>query len=120
MMLREKPTGAKKRVEDTEAGVQQEQDDMTHAEIGILTSRVPKKTLEKMLVAIGDSLSDLVCSDHWEDGEAEDGGEPEQGKLSDEEQPGWVMDAITKTLQLRIKRFWQKQRNLHELTQLEW
>jgi hypothetical protein len=120
MMLRGKPAGAKKRIEDTEAGVEQEQDDMTHAEIGILTSRAPEKTLEKMLVAIGDSLSDLVSSDQWEDGEDEDGGEPEQGKLSDDEQPGWVMDAITKTVQLRMKRFWQKQRNLDELTQLEW
>jgi hypothetical protein len=120
MMLREKPAGAKNQVEDTEAGVEQEQDNMTHAEIGILTSRVPEKTLEKMLVAIGDSLSDLVSSDHWEDGEDEDGGEPDQGKLSDDEQPGWVMDAITKTVQLCMKRFWQKQRNLDELTHLEW
>ena len=42
---------------------------MTHAEIAGLTSREPQKTSEEMLVAIGDSLSDLACSDDGEDGE---------------------------------------------------
>jgi hypothetical protein len=44
--------GARKQVEDAEAAVQQEQDDMPHAEIAGLTSRAPKKTFEEMLVAI--------------------------------------------------------------------
>jgi hypothetical protein len=52
--------GARKRVEDAEAAVQQEQDNMTHAEIAGLMSREPEKTFEEMLVAIGDSLSDLA------------------------------------------------------------
>jgi len=71
--------GARKRVEDAEAAVQQEQDDMTHAEITRLTSREPKMTIEEMLVAIGDSLSDLACSEDGEDGEDEDDEETEQG-----------------------------------------
>jgi hypothetical protein len=94
-MLRE-TAGARKRVEDTEAAVQQEQDDMTHAEIVGFTSRQPEKTLEKMLVAIGDSVSDLACSDNREDGEDEDDGETEQGNLSEDDEPGWVMGTITK------------------------
>jgi len=64
--------GARKRVEDAEAVVQQEQDDMTHAELVGLMSRTPEKTFEEMLVAIGDSLSDLASSDDGVDGEDED------------------------------------------------
>jgi len=43
--------GARKRVEDAEAAVQQEQDDMPHAEIAGLTSREREKTFQEMLVA---------------------------------------------------------------------
>jgi len=71
--------GARKRIEEAEAAVQQEQDDLTHAEIAGLTSREPEKMLEEMLIAIGDSLSDLASSDDGEDGEDEDDEETEQG-----------------------------------------
>jgi len=69
--------GARKRVEDAEAAVQQEQDDMMQAEIAGLTSRESEKTFEEMLVAIRDSLSDLATSDDGEDGEDEDDEETE-------------------------------------------
>jgi hypothetical protein len=77
--------GARKRVEDAEAAVQQEQDDMTHAEIAGLTSREPEKTFEEMLVAIGYSLSDLASSDDGENGEEKDDEETEQGNLSEDD-----------------------------------
>jgi hypothetical protein len=109
--------GARKRVEDVEATVQQGQDDMTHAEIAGFSSREHKKTSEEMLVAIGDSLSDLASSDDGEDGEDEDDEETEQGNLSEDE-PGWVMGTITKTLQQRMDRFRQKQMKIDKLTQL--
>jgi hypothetical protein len=64
--------GATKRVEVAEAAVQQEQDDMTQAEIVGVTSKEPEKTFEEMLVAIGDSLSVLASSDDGEDEEEED------------------------------------------------
>jgi hypothetical protein len=112
--------GARKRVEDAEAAVQQEQDDMTQAEIAGLTSREPEKTFEEMLVAIGDSLSDLASSDDGEDGEEEDDEETEQGNLSEDDEPGWVMGTITKTVQQRMERFRQKQMKLDELTQPGW
>jgi len=73
-----------------------------------------------MMVAIGDSLSDLASSDEGEDGEDEDDEETEQGKLSEDEEPGWVMGTITKTVQQRIGRFRQKQMKLDELTQPGW
>jgi len=91
--------GARKQVEDAEAAVQQEQDDMTHAEFAGLMSREPEQTFEEMLVAIGDSLSDLASSDDGEDGEDKDDEETVQGKLSDDDEPGWVMGTITKTVQ---------------------
>jgi len=112
--------GARKRVEDAEAAVQQEQDDMRHAEITRLTSREPEKTFEEMLVAIGNSLSDLASSDDGEDGEDEDDEETELGKLSEDDEPGWVMGTITKTVQQGMERFRQKQMKLDELTEPGW
>jgi len=112
--------GARRRVEDAEAAVQQEQDDITHAEIAGLTSREPGKTFEEMLIAIGDSLSDLASSDDGEDGEDEDDEETEQGKVSDDNEPGWVMGTITKMVQQRVESFRQMQMKLDKLTQPGW
>jgi len=112
--------GARKRVEDAEAAVQQEQDEMKHAEIAGLTYREPEKMFEEMLVAIGDSMSDLASSDDGEDGEEEDDEETEQGKLSEDDEPGWVMGTITKTVQQCMERFRQKEMKLDELTQPGW
>jgi len=70
-----------------------------------------------MLVAIGDSLSDLASSDDGEDGEDQDDEQTEQGKVSEDDEPGWVMGTITKMVQQRMERFRQKQMKLDELTQ---
>jgi len=88
--------GARKRVEDAEGAVHQEQDDMRHAEMAGLTSREPEKTFVEILVAIGDCLSDLVSSDDGEDGEEEDDEKTERANLSEDDEPGWVMGTITK------------------------
>jgi hypothetical protein len=109
--------GARKRVEDAEAAVQQEQDDMAHSEIVGLTSREPRKAFEEMMAAIGDSQSDLASSDDGEDGEDE-AGETEQANLSEDDEPGWVMDTISKTVQQRMESFRGKQMKLDELAQL--
>jgi len=73
-----------------------------------------------MLVAIGDSLSDLASSDDGEDREDEDDEETEQGKLSEDDEPGWLMGTITKAVQQRMERFRPKQMKLDELTQPGW
>jgi len=112
--------GARKQVEDAEAAVQQEQHDMTHAEIARLTSSVPEKTFEEMLVATGDSLSDLASSDDCEDGEDEDNDETEQGMLSEDDKPGRVMGTITETVHQHMERFRQKPMKLDEMTQPGW
>jgi len=53
-----------------------------------------------MLNAIGDSLSNLESSDDAEDGDDEDDDEKdtELGKRSKDDEPGWVMGTITKTV----------------------
>src|SRR5882757_9930732 len=93
---------------------------MTLAEIAGLTSGEQEKTFEEILVAIGDSLSDLASSNDGEDGEEEDDEETEQGNLSEDNEPGWVMGTITKTVQQRMERFRQKQMKLDELTEPGW
>jgi len=118
-VVRETPI-ARKRVEDSEAAVQQEQEDMKHAEIVVLRNQDPKNNFEVMMVAIGACLSDLAGSDAGEDGDDHDDQEAEQGKLSEDDEPGWVIGTITKTVQQRIERCWQKQMKLDELTQPGW
>jgi len=88
--------GAGTRFEDAEAVVQQEQDDTRKAENVWLTNWAPQKTYHEMMVTIGDSLSDLAPSDNGEDGEDEDDEGTEQGQLSEDDEPGWVMGTITK------------------------
>jgi hypothetical protein len=70
-----------------------------HAEITRLRFREPEKTVQAMLVAIGDSLSHLSSSDDGEDGEDEDEEETEPDKLSEDDEPGWVMGTIGNTVQ---------------------
>jgi len=93
---------------------------MTHAQIVGLTSREPEKTFDEMLVAIWDSLRDLASSDDAEDGEDEDDEETEYGKLSEDDEPGWVIRTVTKMVQQHMERFQQKQKKLDELTQPGW
>ena len=74
---------ARQQVEDAETAIKQEQDDMRYAENMGLTTTKPETTFEEMLNAIGDSLSDLACSDDGYDGEDKDDDEddPVVGKL---------------------------------------
>jgi hypothetical protein len=51
-------------------------------------NRESENTFGKTMVGIRDSLSDLVSSDDGEDGEHEDDEATEQGKLSDDDEPG--------------------------------
>ena len=53
-------------------------------------------------------------------GEAEDDEETEQGKLSEDDEPGWVMGTITKTVQQLKMRFRQNQKKFDEFTHPGW
>jgi hypothetical protein len=55
-----------------------------------------------MLVAMGAGMSNLASSDDGEDEEIEDDDESEQGKLSEDDEPGWVKGTINKTVQQRM------------------
>jgi len=81
---------------------------MRNAEIVGLTNREPEKTFQEMMVAIRDSLSDLASSDDGEDGEDEDNEETELGMLSNDDEPGWMMGTITKSVQHHLERFRRK------------
>jgi hypothetical protein len=66
----------------------------------------------EMLVAIRDVLSDLASSDAGEDGEEQDDEQTAQGKVSDDDEPGWVMGTIAKTVQQRMVSVIPKQMKL--------
>jgi hypothetical protein len=107
---------ARMQVQDVEKAMMQELKDMTAA------TGKPETTCEEMLNGIGDSLSDIASSDDEQDGEDEkdDDEDTELGKLSDDDEPGWVMGTIAKRVQHRMESFRQKQIRLDELTQLGW
>jgi len=113
---------ARKQVEDAQTAFEQAQEELRNAENTGLTTTKPETTFEQMLNAIGDSPSDLVSSDDGEDGEDEDDDEDnlELGKLSEDDEPGWGMGTISKTVQHRMERFQQKQIMFDELTQPGW
>jgi hypothetical protein len=106
---------ARKRVETAEPAVQQEQEDTMLAEITGLMKWQPKKTFNKMKVPVGDSLSDLASSEEWVDGEDQDDEKTEQGKLSEDDEPGWALSTFIKTVQLHMVRFRQAHIKLDEL-----
>jgi len=112
----------RKGVEDAETAIEQAQEEMRNAENAGLTTTKPETTFEEMLNAIGDGLNDLACSDDGEDVEDEDDDEdnPELGKHGADDEPGWVMGTICKTVQHRMERFRQKQIKLDELMQPGW
>jgi len=89
---------------------------MRKAENVGLTTIEPDRTFQEMMIAIWNSLSDLASSDDGEDREDEDAEETEQGQLSEDDEPGWVMGTISKTVQQWMGRFQQKQMKRDELT----
>jgi len=115
-------TVARKRVQDAETAIIQQLKDMTTAECVGATTRMPEATFEKMLNAIGECLSDPVSSDDEQDGEDEkdDEQDTELGKLSDDDEPGWVMGTLSKTVQHRMESFQQKQMRIDEMTKPGW
>jgi hypothetical protein len=115
--LERETAGVRKRVEEAPASVQKERDDMTHTEFVGMASREPEMSLDEMLFAFRDSLSDLASSDDEDDGEDEDDEATEQGKLREDDEPGWVMGTISKTGKQRMEHFRQIQIMLDELTQ---
>jgi len=90
-------TVATKCLEDAETAIKQEHKDMRNIEMAGLTTTRPETTFEEMLNTIGDNLSDLASSDNGEDGEDEDDDkeDTELGKLSEDDEPSWVIGKIS-------------------------
>ena len=95
---------------------------MRNIEMAGLTTTRPETTFEEMLNTIGDNLSDLASSDNGEDGEDEDDDkeDTELGKLSEDDEPSWVIGKISQMVQHRMERFRQEQMKLDELPQPGW
>jgi hypothetical protein len=55
-----------------------------------------------MIVAIRDNLSDHASFNDGKGGDDEDDEEPGQGKMSEDDEPHWVIGTVTKTV-LRCK-----------------
>jgi len=112
----------KKRVQDAKTALMQEQEQMRKVEKARSTTTKPETTYDKMLNAIGDSLSNLASSEYEEDREDEDDDEEdtELGKLSEHDEPGWVMGTISKPVQHRMESIRQNQIRLDKLTQPGW
>jgi hypothetical protein len=74
------------------------------------------------LNAIGESLSDLATSEDGEDGEDKDDNEEDtgHGKLSEDDEPGWMMGTISKMVLDSMESFQQKDIRLDEPTQPGW
>jgi len=112
----------RKRVEDAETAIMQEQEDMRNVEMAQSTAKQPETTFEELLNAIGYSLSNLASSEDEADGEGKDDDEEntELGKLSKDDEPGWVMGTISKMVQHCMESFRQKQMRRDTLTQTGW
>jgi len=110
---------ARKQVQDAATAIMQELHDMTTADNTGATTRKPDTISEKMLNATRPSWSDVASSDDEQSGEDEEDDEvdTELGKLSDDEETGWVMATISKTVQHCMESFRQKQIRHDELTQ---
>jgi len=113
---------ASKRVEEAKRAIEQEPDDMRNAEKAGLTTTKAEATLEEMLNAFGDSLSDLATSDAGEIAEDEDDDEwdPGGGKPSNDDEPGCVTGTIYTMVQYRIERLRQKHLKVDELRLPGW
>lgn len=98
--------------------VQQERDGQRKGEYSGLANRESEKTFQEMIVAIGDSLSDIVRSDHAEDGEEEDDVQAEQGQMSQDDKPCRVMVTSSNTVLPQRERFWRTQMTLDTVSQM--
>jgi hypothetical protein len=74
------------------------------------------------LNAIGDSLNDLASSAEQENGDDKDDykGDTGHGKLSEDDEPGWVIGTISRSQQHHMESFRQNRMRLDTRTQPGW
>jgi len=88
---------ATKQVHNAETAIMQELKDLTTAQRAVGRTWKPATGYDEMLNAIWDSLSNLASSDDEldEEDEEDDEEDTELGKLSDDDEPGWVIGTIS-------------------------
>ena len=113
---------ARKRVQDAETAIIQEQEHMRNVAKAWSPTTKPETSFGEMLNTIGDSLSNLASSKDEEDGEDIDDDERDTdlGKLCEDDEPGWVIGTNSKTVQHRMEGFRQKQMRLDKLMPPGW
>jgi hypothetical protein len=110
IMVRESDTTiATERVEDAEVAIGPEENYPETSEKPRLILREPVKAIHDMMGAIEDSMRDCSSSDDGEDGDNENDENAEQGRMSEDDKPGWVMGKISEPDQQRLERSQQKQ-----------
>jgi len=109
-------------VELAVTAIMQGQEDMRNAEKLGLETRKHKKAFREVFNAMGDSISDLESSDNEEGGEGkeDDDEDTELGKMSEYDEPSWVMGTISQTRQKDRESIRLTQMTLDEWTQLGW
>jgi len=112
--------GARQGGQEAEAAIRLEQEDTVMAENACLTTREVEKTFKEMMVATGVSLSDIASFNDGEDGELKNEEDTEQGKLSEDDERGWVTGTISNIVPQHMEEFQQNQMKLDKLTQPEW
>jgi len=97
----------RKPVQDVETVIIQQLKDMTTAENAGATTGKPETSFEEILNANGDSLCDLASFNDEQDQEDKEDDEDDTklGKLSDNDEPGWVMSTFSKTVKHHIQSF---------------
>jgi len=107
---------ARKRLEEAETPIKQEQDDMRNAEKAGLSTTKAEISVEEMLNAIRECMSYRASSDIGQDWPDEDDDEedPAGGMPSNDDELCGVMGTISKSVQYRIERFPQKKMKLDE------
>ena len=98
---------ARMRVQDAQTAIIPEQEGMRNAEKAGSTTRKPGNTVKERLNAIDDTRRDLASSDNEEDGDDEENDEEdtELDKVSEDDEPGWMMGAISTTVRQHMEIF---------------
>jgi len=102
-------TVARQRAQNAQTAIMEKLKDITTAENTGTTTRKHKTTVEEMSNAIGDRPSDLASSDDDQDGDDKEDDEDDTmlGKLSVDDEPGWVMGSISNTVRHHMESFWR-------------
>jgi hypothetical protein len=100
--------GARKRGGDSDVVVQQEEEDMKNGENAGLINRELVKTLQEIMVAIGDNVSNPGTYNVGHNGEVKEDEQTEQGMLTKDDEPSWVIGRITNTVWQRMERSQQR------------